>query len=137
MTQKQAGFQPRPLGNELTHLNGRLLPGMYWAPKFFYERYKKPIYITENGMSSHDWVNKSGKFHDPQRIQFLESYLGVQESSFRFQLKGIFYGHCLIILNRNKVMKKDLESTLILKPKRGGLKILLLVCKVYCSNKGL
>ena len=68
--------QPRPLGNELTAFKWSVTPEiMYWAPKFFYERYKKPIYITENGMSSHDWVNKSGKVHDPQRIQFLESYL--------------------------------------------------------------
>ena len=27
---------------------------LYWGPKFFYERYKLPIYITENGMSSTD-----------------------------------------------------------------------------------
>ncbi len=48
---------------------------LYWGPKFFYERYKKPIIITENGMSNRDWVSLDGKVHDPQRIDFLMRYL--------------------------------------------------------------
>lgn len=48
---------------------------LYWGPKYLYERYKKPIYITENGMSSHDWISLDGKVHDPNRIDFLNRYL--------------------------------------------------------------
>lgn len=48
---------------------------LYWGPKFFYERYKKPIMITENGMCNTDWVSLDGKVHDPQRIDFLHRYL--------------------------------------------------------------
>lgn len=48
---------------------------LYWGPRFYYERYKKPIIITENGMSSIDWVSLDGQVHDPQRIDFLERYL--------------------------------------------------------------
>lgn len=48
---------------------------LYWGPKYFYERYKKPIFITENGMSAHDWVSLDGKVHDPNRIDFLHRYL--------------------------------------------------------------
>ena len=48
---------------------------LYWGPKFFYERYGKPILITENGMSNIDWVSLDGKVHDPQRIDFLHRYL--------------------------------------------------------------
>jgi beta-glucosidase len=48
---------------------------LYWAPKFFYERYKKPFYITENGLSCHDAVSLDGKVHDPNRIDFLNRYL--------------------------------------------------------------
>lgn len=48
---------------------------MYWAPKFLYERYKKPFLITENGMSSHDWVALDGKVHDSSRVDFLHRYL--------------------------------------------------------------
>lgn len=48
---------------------------LYWGPKFFYERYKKPIIITENGLSNTDWVSLDGKVHDPQRIDFLHRYI--------------------------------------------------------------
>lgn len=48
---------------------------LHWAPKFFYERYKLPFYITENGMSCHDVVSLDGKVHDPNRIDYLNRYL--------------------------------------------------------------
>lgn len=51
-------------------------PGaLYWAPKFLYERYGKPIVISENGMSSHDTISLDGKVHDPNREDFLHRYL--------------------------------------------------------------
>ena len=46
-----------------------------WAAKFLYERYKLPIYITENGMSCHDIISLDGQVHDPNRIDFLNRYL--------------------------------------------------------------
>lgn len=48
---------------------------LFWGPKFLYERYKKPIYITENGISCHDRISLDGKVHDPSRIDFLQRYL--------------------------------------------------------------
>jgi len=50
-------------------------PAMYWLPTFLYERYKKPLYVTENGISNNDWVSIDGKVHDPQRIDYLNLYL--------------------------------------------------------------
>ena len=46
-----------------------------WGPKFLYDRYKLPIYITENGMSAHDAISLDGKVHDPNRIDFVHRYL--------------------------------------------------------------
>ena len=46
-----------------------------WGPRFIYERYRAPIYITENGMSSTDWVHSDGRVHDPQRIDYTRRYL--------------------------------------------------------------
>ena len=40
-----------------------------------HDRYKLPIYITENGLSTHDTVSLDGKVHDPDRIDFLNRYL--------------------------------------------------------------
>lgn len=48
---------------------------LYWGPKFFYERYKLPIVITENGHQNHDVISLDGKVHDPQRIDYLHRYL--------------------------------------------------------------
>ena len=48
---------------------------LYWGPRFLYERYKSPIYITENGLSSSDWVGVDGHVHDGGRIDFTTRYL--------------------------------------------------------------
>ena len=48
---------------------------LYWAPKFMYERYHKPILITENGMAGMDWISLDQGVHDMQRIDYLHRYL--------------------------------------------------------------
>lgn len=63
-------------GAPLTTMDWEVTPdALYWGPKFFYERYKLPIVITENGMANCDWVHSDGKIHDPQRIDFVGKYL--------------------------------------------------------------
>ena len=47
----------------------------YYGLKFLYERYKLPVVVTENGMANLDWVQRDGRVHDPQRIDFLHRYL--------------------------------------------------------------
>lgn len=48
---------------------------LYWGTKFLYERYQKPIFITENGVAFDDVISPDGKVHDQDRIQFLEKYI--------------------------------------------------------------
>jgi beta-glucosidase len=48
---------------------------LYWGPRLLAERYKAPLYITENGLSCADVVSLDGKVHDPARIDFLHRYL--------------------------------------------------------------
>ena len=63
-------------GEPMTPYDWYVTPkALRWASDFLYERYKKPIYITENGMSNIDWVSLDGKVHDPQRIDYLNRYL--------------------------------------------------------------
>ena len=69
-------FTNRKIGADKTAIQWPITPeALYWGPKFLYERYKKPIIITENGMSAHDVVSLDGKVHDPNRIDFLHRYL--------------------------------------------------------------
>ena len=72
----QPEFVKDPVGHPLTAYHWGVAPAaLYWGPKNFYERYKLPVYMTENGMSNVDWVAQDGKVHDPQRIDFLHRYL--------------------------------------------------------------
>lgn len=63
-------------GHPRTAFDWPVLPeALYWGTKFCFERYRKPIYISENGMSNLDWVGMDGQVHDPQRIDFTRRYL--------------------------------------------------------------
>jgi beta-glucosidase len=67
---------PLPPGCPTSFFNWKLVPeSLYWGPKFFYERYGLPVWITENGMSAHDWISLDGRVHDPQRIDYIARYL--------------------------------------------------------------
>ena len=48
---------------------------LYWGIRFIYERYKMPIYITENGTSEPDRVSSDGLVHDVYRREFLDRYI--------------------------------------------------------------
>lgn len=65
-----------PAGNPKTDMDWTVSPeSLYWGPKFFYERYKKPIFITENGAAFKDWIMSDGRIHDYARIDFLSRYI--------------------------------------------------------------
>lgn len=63
---------------------------MEWAIRFLSERYKLPIYITENGLACMDWVDVHGNVQDPQRIDFTRRYL---ESVGRAASDGLCKGY--------------------------------------------
>lgn len=72
------GYAPvkKKVGYDQTAIKWPVTPkALYYGPKFFYERYGKPILITENGLSGMDWVSLDGQVHDPGRIDFLTRYL--------------------------------------------------------------
>lgn len=59
-----------------TAINWPMTPeGLYWLAKFYTEGYGLPVLITENGLSSRDWVGSDGKVHDNNRIDFTRQYL--------------------------------------------------------------
>ncbi len=69
-------FAPRPTGYPSTAAKWPVTPeALYWGPRFLFDAYKKPLYLTENGLSCHDVVSLDGKVHDPNRIDFLHRYL--------------------------------------------------------------
>ena len=85
---------PHSIGIGRTTYHWPVTPeALYWGPRFFWEHYRKPIVITENGLANNDWVALDGKVHDPQRIDFLTRYLlafrrAVQEG---VEARGFFH----------------------------------------------
>lgn len=82
----------RPAGFPKTATNWPVTPeALYWGPKFLYQRYRKPIYVTENGMACHDTVSQDGKVHDPNRIDFLARYLkNLKRAAEEIDIRGYF-----------------------------------------------
>ena len=73
---------PRPDDAPVTGLGWPITPKcLYWAPKFFTERYGLPFYLSENGTCVVDTVSEDGKIHDEGRISFLRDYLTELERS--------------------------------------------------------
>jgi beta-glucosidase len=69
-------FEPAPHRElPVTAMGWPITPeALYWGPRFFHERYRLPVVITENGMASDDPV-VDGRVHDQQRIDFVHDYL--------------------------------------------------------------
>lgn len=65
---------------------------IYWGCKFLYERYGKPLFITENGMSCHDTVSEDSLVHDTSRIDYLDAYIGQMQRAYDegVNIKGYF-----------------------------------------------
>ncbi len=63
-------------GHPQTAIKWFVVPeALYWGPRCIHERYKVPVYITENGLSNVDWVQLDGRVRDPQRIDYTTRYL--------------------------------------------------------------
>lgn len=69
-------MESKPVGYPRTAIDWPVNPEcIYWVATFLYARYKKPLYVSENGLSSHDWVALDGKVHDMSRIDYLQRHL--------------------------------------------------------------
>jgi beta-glucosidase len=67
---------PHPPGGPKTAIGWHVdFDCLYWGVKFLYDRYKTPIFITENGMSGTDWPDESGQVNDTARIDYLRRHL--------------------------------------------------------------
>ncbi len=65
-----------PPGHPVSAFNWPITPEMmHWGPKFFAERYRKPVLIGENGMASHDWRSQNGEVEDYARADFIRRHL--------------------------------------------------------------
>ena len=83
-----------PVGHPMTSMNWYIFPkALYWGPKFLYERYKLPFYITENGTAVTDLVTPDKKVHDGARVEYIRSYLAELKRAIAdgVDVRGYFY----------------------------------------------
>ncbi len=85
-------FVPRYPGFPTTDTGWPVTPeALRWGPRFLYERYGKPIYITENGAACADAVSADGRIHDQARIDFLAAYLAqLKKACSEADVRGYF-----------------------------------------------
>lgn len=90
------GFEyvPKYPGFPRTALKWPVTPEVLdWGMRFLYERYRLPMFITENGLSCNDKIYLDGKVHDPDRIDFLARYLICLNRAIKngVDLRGYFH----------------------------------------------
>lgn len=67
---------PPKVNTVFTCMNWAVTPeALYWGPKFLYERYHLPFYISENGCAVTDVLTEDKKIHDGPRSEFIKQYL--------------------------------------------------------------
>ncbi len=88
------GFLPKEQAFKMNAEGWAVTPeAIRWVVKFLYERYKLPIYITENGIPGHEWVSDDGGVHDPYRIDFIKWHLDALQEAIDegVDVRGYFY----------------------------------------------
>lgn len=94
------GRTPLKVGFDMTAIEWEVIPeAIYWGARFYYERYKKPILVTENGMANTDMISADGCVHDPQRIEFMRRYLCELNRAMRDGSEVMGYMHWSLMDN--------------------------------------
>ncbi len=66
---------------------------LYYMAKFAWQHYHLPVLFTENGFSNIDFVMRDSKVHDPQRIDYIHTYLAALRRAIDegIPVKGYLY----------------------------------------------
>lgn len=66
--------------------------GLRFTLNEYYDRWRKPIYITENGIGYHDRVEEDGGVHDPYRVEYFRAHVEQMREAIRdgVDLRGYY-----------------------------------------------
>ncbi|WRS27194.1 GH1 family beta-glucosidase [Oscillospiraceae bacterium MB08-C2-2] len=93
-------YLPRFIGSPRTAMKWPVTPQvMRYGCLWLYERYKLPLYITENGQSCNDRIFLDGAVHDADRIDFLHRYLLELEQAIQEGVPILGYFHWSLMDN--------------------------------------
>ena len=101
INQNLPGKENKPAPDAKRTMLGWIVDGrcLYWTIRFFHERYGVPVMVTENGMANPDVVSADGAVHDPERIEFMQEYLGEMKRAVEEGIPVLGYQHWSIMDN--------------------------------------
>ena len=65
--------------------------GLEFILRDIYERYNKPLMITENGIGAYDTLEDNLTIHDPYRIDYLSKHIAAMKKAVEFGVEVIAY----------------------------------------------
>ena len=77
----------------LTAMDWQITPeAVKYLAKYYYDRYKLPIILTENGIGLNEWKTLNGDIPDDLRIDYMKRHIAnMKEIAEKYHVKGYFY----------------------------------------------
>lgn len=77
----------------ITAMDWRVTPdACEYLVKYYYERYRLPVLITENGVALNEWKTLNGDIPDDMRIDYMHRYLSsLKKAAEKYPVMGYFY----------------------------------------------
>ncbi len=83
-----------PINTPRSAANWPITPAaMRWLPTFYFERYKLPVIILENGICDAEFPDREGRVHDACRVNHMHLYLGELRKAIEsgVDIRGYFH----------------------------------------------
>ena len=89
------GIKRKPVcpNDPLTSMNWGVTPeAVKYLIKYYYERYKLPIFISENGVALSEWKTIDGQVPDDMRIDYMKKHIMAMKGAAKeYPVMGYFY----------------------------------------------
>ena len=79
--------------DDLTAMGWAVTPeAVSYLIKYYYDRYKMPIILSENGIALSEWKTLNGDIPDDMRIDYMKRHIAkIGEVADKYNVKGYFY----------------------------------------------
>ena len=91
LTSSEWGWQTDPIGLRISLVE-------------LYDRYRKPLFIVENGLGARDTVEADGTIHDPYRIEYLRDHVNAMSDAINedgVELWGYTWWGCIDLVSES------------------------------------
>lgn len=102
-------------GNTVNGVKNPYLPSSEWGWQTdptglrislveLYDRYRKPLFIVENGLGARDVVSEDGKVHDPYRCEYLKEHVKAMSDAINedgVELWGYTWWGCIDLVSES------------------------------------